>query len=110
MDKRAIRQKLLLAFSKLRKNGYEAQDNFMCCQSCGAAAMNLKGKKGGVFWHAQDDDALRENGYVYIAFLTKNGKRAEAVGKALVDALRAEGLSVEWNGTEWERVKVVGKA
>lgn len=109
VDSKDIRKKLRLAFAALQRNGYEARDNFMCCQSCGGAAINLKGKKGGVFWHAQDEDDLRENAHVCIAFLTENGKGTKAVGKALADALRAEGLMVEWNGTAAQRVKVVGK-
>lgn len=108
MDSKTIRAKLKLAFAALREQGYAAKENFLCCQSCGGAAIDLKGKKGGVFWHGQDDEGLKEHGSLYISFLTKEGGGSEKVGAALAVALRSEGLQVEWNGTAAERVKVKG--
>ena len=103
---KATRAKLRKAFVALRRQGYVARMNFWCCQGCGSSAMELKGKKGGVFWHHQDDDGFKEDGELYIAFLTENGDGAVKVGEALVAALKAENIWVEWDGSSDTRVLV----
>lgn len=102
----ATRAKLRKAFVALRRQGYVARMNYLCCQGCGSAAMDLKDKKGGVFWHHQDDDGFKEDGELYIAFLTENGDGSVKVGEALVAALKAENVWVEWDGSSDTRVLV----
>jgi len=100
------RRKIALAFQSLRKQNIRARSNFMCCQNCGCEALDIKGKWGGVFWHAQDDEGFRKNGDLYIAFFTKDGKGSEALGHALYNALAAQGLKVVWDFSSKTRVKV----
>ncbi len=63
MDK----SKLTNAFKELRKEGYFAKQNFLCCQSCGWAAMSDKESEKAVFYHQQDNDDLKESGKCNLA-------------------------------------------
>jgi hypothetical protein len=49
-----MRTNLTKAFAELRKNGYFAKQNFLCCQSCGWAALSDEEAKNAVFYHNQD--------------------------------------------------------
>lgn len=62
------KENLNKAFKELRKRGYLARQNFMCCSNCAGtaladAATKLKDKgkdvRGCVFYHHQDAAALR---------------------------------------------------
>ena len=44
-----MRTNLTKAFAELRKNGYFAKQNFLCCQSCGWAALSDEEAKNAVF-------------------------------------------------------------
>lgn len=99
------REGIRRAFGKLRKAGWTARMSFMCCQGCGCAALaeapyNLKEGDNHVFYHKQDAERLaKDNG----TWMTWGGD-----GKQIVAALRAEGLRVQWNGTEAERIYATG--
>jgi hypothetical protein len=86
------------AFVALRKQGYQCRMNFMCCQSCGWAALSTEGERA-VFWHRQDTEGYndQEPG-LYMAW---SGDGNE-IKKALEDA----GLKVEWDGTRDGRIWV----
>lgn len=104
-----FKPKILAAFAKLRKQGIRARANFMCCGSCAAAGLDIKGKKGGVYWHQQDEERFREDGYVYLGFCSRTDEEALLVGKALDLALQAEGLPVYWGESVHLRVRVGDK-
>lgn len=117
----ALVRELLIGsvFPALRKQKLYARANFMCCGSCAAyglgqdmeaAALKGKAKDGAVYWHNQDDESLRQRGYVYLGFgaYEKGSLSGAAVGKLVADACTAAGLTVEWNGSEDERIHVVG--
>lgn len=106
MTKKQLEKKLKPvydAFEDLMENhGFDAEGNFMCCQSCGIAAMGRLNSGRYVFWHAQDHDALMEGGAkLYLAY----GVTAKD-GRAVVKALKAQGLAVEWNGKVTQRIVV----
>ena len=44
------------AFEDLRKQGYFAEQNFWCCNSCGWSAMTDEQSKKAVFYHEQEDE------------------------------------------------------
>ena len=92
-----IQEKLTLAFKDLRKLGYFARQNFMCCQTCGWDAVP-EGREKVVFYHAQDKATLDKRGYCYLAW--------SGNGNEIVATLRNRGLTAEWNGTDGNRIKV----
>jgi hypothetical protein len=51
---------LTKAFNALRKNGYFARQNFMCCQTCEWAAVPEKNESKVVFYHSQDNDNKKQ--------------------------------------------------
>lgn len=101
---RDLRKKVSKAFRSLRRQNITAKANFMCCSGCATSAMELKGKKGGVYWHRQADASLKEYGTLYIGFCTDDGEGAKEVGAALRDALVAAGVDVSWNGSGDKKV------
>ena len=50
------KENLNQAFKELRKLGYFARQNFMCCQNCAWATVPMDAKKV-VFYHKQDADS-----------------------------------------------------
>lgn len=88
---------LAVAFDDLRKQGYKARQNFMCCQTCGSASLRGKGL-GYVFYHNQDMDRLNAGGGTYLAY--------DGDGMVIVKALLKAGLRVQWNTEENERIYV----
>lgn len=94
-----VRAKIAAAFKSLEKRGYFARAAWQCCQSCGCAALP-EGTENYVFYHRQDVDCLRETGGCYLAW--------GGDGQAIADAMRAEGLVVEWDGSPTTRILVRG--
>lgn len=90
--------KLAKMFRVLRKQGFFAKRHFWCCQSCAWCDVPDE-SKDVAFMHQQDEDGWRESGVAYIAW--------RGNGQAIVDAAREAGLGVEWDGSEYTRVKVV---
>lgn len=117
---------LTVAFSALRKQGIIARQNFLCCQSCASSALSgiavkqhTEGKpvNGVVYYHRQDNNTLKESGYVYLAYgdvshyeegkpEVSMGLPTIEVGKLVVKAVAATGLKVDWDGNEGTRIKV----
>ena len=56
------------AFKELRKRGYFARQNFMCCQTCGWAGVPDNKADKAVFYHAQDKEHLEKTGKLYLAW------------------------------------------
>jgi len=92
-------------FKALRKDGFIALQNLMCCQSCGLAKLeDEKGLKKGddyVFYHNQDKERFEETGEVLLAW----GGR----GKRIVDIATILGLNVSWDGSKGTRIKLTFK-
>jgi hypothetical protein len=110
------------AFVEMRKQGLLARQSFMCCRNCaGCELANLLEKmtaekraqcKGACFYTKQDGFENDGEG-TYLAFgnvdTTKFGEIGEPtvkVGERVVAILKAVGLSVEWDGTEGQRIWV----
>jgi hypothetical protein len=88
---------LTKAFCELRKRGYFARQNWMCCQSCGWAAIP-DGYDKAVFYHAQDADRLKATGGTMLAW---HGDGAE-----ICLVLQEAGLATDWCGAEDKRIYV----
>jgi hypothetical protein len=137
--------KLDLAFKALRAAGYLARANFMCCSSCaGSKVANDLSKKidaakaagktpklptGLVFYHGQDNDAVRSflgqgrswdrgGDTLYLRFgqigvsgygvsgYGDVGKPTIEVGADVCKALKNAGISYKWDGTESACIEV----
>lgn len=91
---RLVRQ----AFRTLRSAGYFARMHWTCCQSCGWAGVPEDKSDRAVFFHAQDAENYRDDGYVYLAW---GGN-----GHEIAQHFEAQGLRVEWDGSGSKRLKV----
>ena len=88
---------LTLAFKDLRRKGYFARMNFLCCQSCGWAAVP-NDNANAVFYHAQDHESFKEGEDLNLAW---SGNAYEIIG-----ILHRRGLICEWDGTAEKRILV----
>lgn len=93
-----LRVKLNTFFKEMVELGYTSKQNFWCCQNCAWNALSDKECKKVVFYHNQDNDDIKEFGYVHIAW---NGS-----GKLIRKTAEKAGLTVEWNGSKDERMKL----
>lgn len=94
-----VKETLNKGFTALRKAGYVARQNFMCCQGCAWAALEEDPPKV-VFYHKQDTANLRRSSNVYLAW--------RGDGDEIVRVLRSCNLDVEWDGSEETRIFVKG--
>lgn len=105
------REKVKTVFAKLRKAGWFARMNFMCCSSCGWAELSEKygedDNKNIVFYNKQSADAFDINGNLGNSYLPLqwSGNAREVVAE-----LALAGFGVEWDGTADKCVMVKGNA
>ena len=93
-----MRTNLSEAFVQLRRDGYFARQNFMCCQSCGWAAIPETRHDKAVFYHAQDYRNYKYGSDVYLSW--------DGDGEFIVNTLKNFGLEVEWDGDKYTRILV----
>lgn len=127
-EAQGAKEKLNLAFKKLRKMGFIAKQSFMCCNSCGSATiahelnehLDKGGKKplGAVFYCRQVGLIQRDGQRQYASKLNlqfgsiSTGKHGEVglpteeVGAQVVKVLESFGLFVNWNGDPNESIEV----
>jgi len=120
------RIKVKEAFRQLRKEGFIARANHLCCSNC--AGYNLTEKatedvelgkkkkeeiKGCVFWHNQDDESFNRRGILFLSFGNLHSQQIGdigigtlEVGKRVVEVLREKGLDVEWPEDTSIRIEV----
>lgn len=115
--------RLNAAFRDLRAQGILAKQNYTCCQTCGfndleveAERLTQEGQKikGGVFYHAQDTDYMRESGQCWLAYCgfdaDQNASSAAQydssvrIGRIACETLRRHGVRVEWDGSLGKRI------
>jgi len=107
---------LAKAFADLRKQGFVAKQNFMCCSSCACASIwtdieKAPGKYiGAVYYHKQDTDHLKESGEFCVGFGPMNVDAEDWVwllaGHAAKTTFERHGLAVEWDGTKNQRLTI----
>jgi hypothetical protein len=123
MEKQKVRNNVLKAFAQLRKEGYLAKANYLCCQTCAGYALTAtavklvkagKEIKGCVYWHKQDEKNFWKNGIFYLSFGPLDSKQhgkiglpTIKVGKHVVAVLKQHSVKTEWDGTEYARIKVL---
>ncbi len=116
----AIRHRVQAAFGELRKVGFLTKTNFSCCMTCAVAELGEIAEKRrrnrAVYWHRQDEEHFRKGGVLSVryCYLPPKGIEGETaaletqIGEQVADALRKQGLQVEWNGNLSTTIQVVG--
>ena len=104
------------AFAALESRGIVARQNFTCCQSCGHGEIydEVEGARGAgravrgyAFYHQQDTESAIHYGELYLAYGSTDESLSTAdVGERVADALREQGLSVDWDGSDRSRIRV----
>ncbi|MEU4482403.1 hypothetical protein AB0F68_30720 [Micromonospora sp. NPDC023966] len=101
--------RLTAAFRALTAAGVVARENFTCCQNCGVAEIGddmPRGMtpRGYTFYHRQDAEHGVGGTGVHLAYGPRES--AAEIGAEVVAALRAEGLTVHWDGETGRRIHV----
>ena len=95
--------KITDAFYVLENLGYFVAQDFWCCQNCAWNALTDEQALKAVFYHRQDADSLDADGnlkeYMYLAWA---GDPIE-----IRKVLEANGLKVEHNGEQDDRIKLL---
>jgi hypothetical protein len=123
----AGRKRLRAAFADLRKAGYLARQNYLCCYGCAgyaltgrAAELVAAGKavRGAVFYHRQDADDLAKLGRCYLGFGPLHhspgagkpeqtiGIHPEEVGYELMAVLHRHNIAAAWDGNPDTRILI----
>lgn len=117
----SARDVLGIVFEQMRKRGYLARMNFMCCGGCAGGALATKAEElkdkgkpvsGVMFWHRQDEEHYQESGRMFLRYgvadTTKHGpigKDTVEVGRELVELItkvaaehHTKSVTVAWDG------------
>ncbi len=105
------------AFAELERRAILARQNYWCCGTCGAAAINDEMRKrrragkpvrGYTFFDEQDTDAAADGEGLCLSYGSDpwNNDAAVAIAKEVRKVLRSHGLRVQWNGSIDQRLIV----
>ncbi|MGN9890371.1 DUF6891 domain-containing protein [Micromonospora sp. L31] len=103
--------RLTAAFRALTAAGVVARENFTCCQNCGVDEIGADvprtiEPRGYAFYHRQDAERAVAGSPVFVAYGLFGGPASAEIGEEVAAALRAEGLTVHWNGDTGSRIQV----
>ena len=100
-------RKIRKAFNAMRKEGISAHMNYMCCNRCARAAAPMFASL--VYYHPKDAKAFREDGVLYIRFISSDGDEEAtcALGDQVRILLEINGLEVEWDGSPDKAIMVL---
>lgn len=109
------------AFAALDLAGVLTRQNFTCCNNCGyteiwdpIAETEARGQqlRGFLFYHRQDAEGVASAdgpGLLHLSFGAVDSDEDDdvaAVGRAIAQALQAEGLTTTWDGSAGRRIGV----
>ena len=98
---------LAAAFRQLRREGWWARMNHLCCQTC--LTYDTDDDKPYIGFHAQDNDRIPTSGYTYLTHgppVDDDIYDSTVWSKRAVVVIESFGLTVEWDGTMASRIKV----
>ncbi|MFC4021500.1 DUF6891 domain-containing protein [Micromonospora sp. GCM10011542] len=103
--------RLTAAFRALTAAGVVAREDFTCCQNCGVHEIGADvprtiEPRGYAFYHRQDAERVAAGSPVFVNYGAFDGATAAEIGAEVANALRAEGLTVHWNGDTASRIQV----
>jgi len=93
------KRKINKAFVALRKKGYFARQNFLCCNSCGWHAIPDDQAKKAVFYHAQSADDLKKEGKCWLSW--------SGNGVEIVKVFQNAGVTANWNGDSDQKIQII---
>lgn len=93
-----MKTNLSKAFAELRKAGYFAKQNYLCCQSCGWASMTEEEADNAVFYHNQDHRSFKKGDDLSLCW--------SGNGYQIFYILKKHGLDVVWDGSQFKRIIV----
>ena len=96
---KATRKAVKRAFKSLEKDGWYTKANSLCCNSCSWGEVP-EGTENVIFYHEQDEEGFQVYGTVCLAH---SGDTSQ-----ILKALNKEKLFISWDGSEHQRIEVVG--
>ena len=98
---------LAAAFRQLRREGWWARMNHLCCQTC--LTYDTDDDKPYIGFHAQDNERIPESGYTYLTHgpPVDDAHYPAYWSELAVMVIEDYGLTVEWDGTMASRIKVL---
>ncbi|OKJ76700.1 DUF6891 domain-containing protein [Streptomyces sp. CB02460] len=101
------------AFARLDRGGITARENFTCCRPCGMGEIWAAGRedaRGFVFFHGQGtESAAAGHGLaLYYGGFDDSAETTTAVGREVAAALGEAGLTVEWDGSPDQAIRLTG--
>jgi hypothetical protein len=104
--------RLTAAFAELDARGIIARENFACCQNCGTTEIwefKTEETRGYTFFHMQDTESA-VSGSLHLAYGSRSNEPDDvvAIGHEVVKVLGDYALTVEWNGSNKQRLEVTG--
>jgi hypothetical protein len=104
-------ERITRAFTALQEAGITARENFACCRSCGQAEIGDAGgpdARGFVYFHSQSTDSAATGQALMLLYGGFDGssQTTKDVGREVVAALEAAGLSAEWDGDPSRAISV----
>ena len=107
-----LKDKINMVFKELRREGYLARMNYLCCCTCVNCNLSQKaeelekiGKKveGIVYYHQQGEQDLWEYGNVCLYYGTLKDDDQErtadkTIGEQVVKRFQSTGVNVKWDG------------
>ncbi|MFI6488288.1 DUF6891 domain-containing protein [Streptomyces sp. NPDC050564] len=108
-------ERLTRAFEALDADGITACENFTCCRTCGTAEIadeRREGARGFVYFHSQCTKSAAAGHGLTLLYGGFDGsaETTAAVGRDVVAALGAAGLSTEWDGSPDNAITVAALA
>jgi hypothetical protein len=99
------------AFRALDASGIVAREDFTCCQNCGVNEIGdevgeAASPRGYVFYHAQDAERAAGGGSIYLSYGLFGQPTTVEFAEEVTEALRAQGLGVDWEGSLDKRIHV----
>ncbi|MEU4569933.1 hypothetical protein [Micromonospora sp. NPDC023956] len=99
------------AFRALDAAGIVAREDFACCQNCGTGEIGGEvlpnfPARGYVFYHYQDAERAAAGDELWLAWGRFEAPPDAELGAEIVAALRAQGLTVDWDGEPGMRIRV----
>ncbi|MET8834329.1 hypothetical protein ABZV78_10475 [Micromonospora sp. NPDC004540] len=103
--------RLTAAFRALDAARIVARESFTCCQNCGVEEIGAEARRGlkprgYTFYHRQDAERGVEGSGVWLAYGAFEGASAAEIGAEVAAALRAAGLTANWDGEVGRRIHV----
>lgn len=102
---KVTKEQVTKAFKELRKLGYFARQNFLCCQSCGWATVPEEKADKVVFYHNQDNEAWNSNRILeHDLYLAWSGNASE-----IRSVFESNGMRVDHDGSQNTRIVILAK-